>query len=179
MSKDDIQTANIGRKGTIHAAWIAFACGLVGAIAGAVTSVYITEKQISLGYQTVRLEYLCKELDKLEMLSRQLSEVDVYFKEDPQEAETQRVQLFQKVFRMVSPHSHLLSRDKWGKLQQVAFDLDTCITDARSDPSVLPKRWPSIASKMRDATLKALDEIEASKRTRQEEITRFTSLIGR
>lgn len=179
MSKDDIQTANIERKGTIRAAWIAFACGIVGAIAGAVTSVYITEKQLSLGRQTLKTEILQKQIEKLEEISQQLARVNVDLGQGmlPEDCSVRKIKAFHNAIRIIEPSSHLFSRDSWGQLAQLAKKLDDCIMAAKTGNPPQQEGYTSVYSKIDPLMERTITEIADLRRTKQDELTRTLALI--
>ena len=161
----------------IRVALIGLASALIGAALGAGASIWITQKQLSLSRQAAMLESLGKELDKLEMFSRQLNDIKFFRDKDPSVVATRQIETFQNVYSIIAPSSHLLSRGTWEKLHQVAVNLDVYIQSAQTNQVFLQQHWPTMVSEMNDAMPTALNEIEESRRTRQEEITRIRSLF--
>lgn len=150
---------------------------LIGAVTGAVSSVWVTRKQLSISFEKARLETLHAQLQKLEQLLSQLSTLMIQVKGSvtPEQLGSMAIDRFLRKASLVRPYYHYLSTDLCDEMSRLSSALSAFIAAAKMHKAIDNLEAREELEAMQNAEARLEEEITSHLRVWQAEISYLTS----
>ena len=165
-------------KTEILVAWITVIGGLAGVILGLLFGAWTVRRQLSLSYDTLKLELLQKKLERLEAVFEEVSKVSIDLgdpKLAPEQIRSRAIDMFVRQVGAFKLCMHYFPKQLEEDLTGLHADINHCIVEAKMSGSVDEVRAGRVVAAIPVLQKKMLAAISEELRIVQAEISRLIS----